>query len=273
MTQDPIYDFEAPPINEALCGIAFKPLESFATPHFGVLWTLFKDTYPRFEDRPPLNPPKLDQKASPGAPVGYLQTIDLTDLGRRVWFVSEDGSRLVQVQRDRFLHNWRKQEVDYEYPRFRSVFQEFQDSLARFKAFVDSEKLGSIEPVQYELTYVNIIDEKNGFTSLSRLGDLLPDFKWREQSTRFLPKPESIAWTTVFSLPEDLGKLRVVIQDGSYTSSGQPLVRLMLTVHGLPRKQAPSDVTEWFRVAREWIVRGFVDLTSEDVQYREWRRK
>jgi hypothetical protein len=34
-----------------------------------------------------------------------------------------------------------------------------------------------------------------------------------------------------------------------------------------------EDVDKWFAEAREWIVRGFADLTAEDAQDRLWQRR
>ncbi len=34
-----------------------------------------------------------------------------------------------------------------------------------------------------------------------------------------------------------------------------------------------ASVKEWFALSREWIVRGFSDLTNSDVQSKVWIRK
>jgi hypothetical protein len=48
---------------------------------------------------------------------------------------------------------------------------------------------------------------------------------------------------------------------------------LDLTVRGIGRDKSPGGMTDWFDLAREWIVRGFTDLTGEDVQKNIWRKK
>ena len=103
---DSIVDFKNPPITEAVCGIAFRRIERFLAPHVGLLWALFRDDYPRVEEKSPLTPPK---QAIDGD-----ENVSLAEIiGRpRIWFVREDETRLIQVQQDRFLHNWKKVKAD-----------------------------------------------------------------------------------------------------------------------------------------------------------------
>jgi uncharacterized protein (TIGR04255 family) len=266
MSSDSIYDFKNPPITEAVCGIAFRRLERFLAPHMGLLWALFRKDYPRVEEKSPLTPPKqaIHEDESDSL-VGII--------GRpRIWFVREDETRLIQVQQDRFLHNWKKVKTDDEYPRYGQLIEEFPAALDRFRNFVETEGLGNLEPIQYELTYVNVISEGEGFECLGRIGELLPDFRWRREGNRFLSKPDGINWTSFFPMAEESGRLRVTISDGRLKATNKPVIRLMLTAQGLPKDTAPEAMRAWFDLAREWIVRAFVDLTSESVQSDHWGR-
>jgi hypothetical protein len=39
------------------------------------------------------------------------------------------------------------------------------------------------------------------------------------------------------------------------------------------KDKSPEGMWTWFDLAREWIVRGFTDLTGEEVQKQIWRKK
>ena len=51
---------------------------------------------------------------------------------QRYWFLTEDGTKLVQVQADRFMFNWRQVKGDEIYPRYESLVPEFQSLLETF---------------------------------------------------------------------------------------------------------------------------------------------
>jgi hypothetical protein len=47
---------------------------------------------------------------------------------------------------------------------------------------------------------------------------------------------------------------------------------LDLTVRGIGSHRSFDDMKEWFNIARVWIVRGFTDLTTDEMQTKVWRR-
>jgi hypothetical protein len=52
----------------------------------------------------------------------------------------------------------------------------------------------------------------------------------------------------------------------------QPLLVAELTVRGIGPDRSVEGMWSWFDLAREWIVRGFADVTGPDVQQNIWRR-
>ena len=75
--------------------------------------------YPKTEELPPL-PSQIEkfgeelQQAQVSGP--RLQFMDPN--ATRFWFIGDPGTRLIQVQRDRFVINWRKVTGDEAYPRY-----------------------------------------------------------------------------------------------------------------------------------------------------------
>ena len=133
----------------------------------------------------------------------------------RAWFISEDDTRLVQVQRDRFIYNWRKIDSDSEYPRYESLIDSFQEYLETFDSFLREFNLGPVQPIQYELTYVNQIPQGETWLTFEDIGKVFPDIHWQNSSSRFLTKPQSISWSTIFELPDEVGRLYTSVKPGN----------------------------------------------------------
>lgn len=267
MTPDPLPEFDKPPVIEVVCGIMFKPLQAILAPYLGLLWDKFKTDYPRCQEVAPLAP--IIEQFGEGASVQieFSETPPLP----RVWFVRGDETGIVQVQRDRFLHNWKKVQPGDEYPRYKTVIELFRERLDAFEAFLKEHSLGSLEPRQYELTYVNHIPKGEGFTGLREIGRILPDYDWRA-GLRFLPEPESVNWRTAFALPDRTGRVHATIRSASRLTDSLPLLLLELTARGMPKDTTRDAMWSWFETAHEWIVRGFADLTGENVHKSVWKR-
>jgi hypothetical protein len=137
-----------------MSGILFKPLENFRLPHFGVLWKEIDKQYPTCQEVAPLLP-AIERYGAHEDQDQQLQ-IAFGDIPLpRIWFLDSKGTGLLQVQRDRLLHNWKKNKPTDAYPRYHVVIEKFKEQLGRFEVFVKEHALGAIEALQYEMTYVN----------------------------------------------------------------------------------------------------------------------
>lgn len=261
-------NFEHPPVVEVVCGISFKTLEKFLIPWIGELWAEFRKDFPLCQEHPPL----AQFKEHSGAPGGIEIEIPRMPPAPRVWFHNLDESHLIQVQRDRFIHNWKKPNDQAQYPRYSKIQELFRDELARFKTFIVKNELGQVEPIQYELTYVNIFPIGEGWNDLSEIGKILPDCSWRGSGQRFLPTPESHTYQTRFSLPDNGGALHVNVQRATKLTNGQDVIRMDFSVRGFPGKHSEDTMHNWFEVAHRWIVLGFTDMTSSEIQSDQWGR-
>ena len=261
-------DYDNPPVIEVVCGILFKDLEKLLAPYVGILWEKFRDDYPNVQEVSPLAPIAESFDGTKQTEYEYQISPSLP----RIWFIHKEKKGIIQIQRDRFLYNWRKVSESDAYPRYPFVMQKFKDSLSFFTQFLEQNNIGNIQPKQYELSYINHIPFGEGFNDLSDINNVFPDFIWKNNRERFLPSPEGINWRTSFLLPDKQGRLHVVIRDAVRKSDGRPIFILELTVRGgadIPY----NEMTKWFDMAREWIVRGFSDLTQEKFQKEIWRRK
>src|SRR5208283_4765348 len=100
-------DFGNPPVVETVLGVEFAPLSKWGIPHFGLFWNGIRDEYPRFEVQPPLeSAPEKFTKQDKLLPQISFQLV--SHIPVRCWFVHQSDARLLQVQNNRFIHNWRK---------------------------------------------------------------------------------------------------------------------------------------------------------------------
>ncbi len=262
-------DFDAPPIVEVVCGIQFKELTNLASPHIGLLWQQFHPEYMFCRELPPLAP--VMEQFSP-QPQPSIQLKQIPPLPR-VWFFNEDESEIVQFQPDRLLVNWKKVNSDQTYPRYAKVFELFQLQLNRLYGFVKASNLGEIEPTQYEMTYVNLIPAKQGWSNNADVGSVVPDFSWRNSEKRFLPPPETFNWNTTFVMPQETGRLHISILSAARIEDRAPVLQLTITARGISKNRSLEFTKDWFDMARTWIVKAFEDITSDNAQQKIWKKR
>jgi uncharacterized protein (TIGR04255 family) len=188
-----------------------------------------------------------------------------------VWFLNEDESALIQIQKDRFTYNWKRQKANGPYPRYQAIYPEFESWISKFGDFVKENDLGDLQFRQFELTYVNHIPMDSLDHFVARPTDTLLDHKRDAGRDRFLPEPTNFSWTTEYPLPNDTGRFYIVAQSARTITDGQPVIRLDISAKGIGQNASLSGMRSWFDVAHEWIIHGFVDVTDKRVQREVWR--
>ena len=264
---DPIFVFASPPVGEVVCGIQFDPLDGLLTAHFGQLWECYKsDGYSKATDESILAP--QIESFGPEPPATSQQIPYLP----RVWLHKDDGTAILQVQRDRFLHNWKKSSTQTKYPRYHCIKELFKQRFSTFESFLRENEVGPIQPTQYEITYVNHVVQGEGWDSIEDIGNILPVLNCHYSGGQFLPIPSNIMLQTSFDLPSTEARLHSVARVVYRKSDRKLILLLELTVRGIPADKSRDAMWDWFDTAREWIVRGFADLTHEEIQTKLWRR-
>jgi uncharacterized protein (TIGR04255 family) len=258
--------YERPPLVEVACSILFAPIEEFKSSHIGLLWQQYQPDYPACDDVAPLQP----IIESFGSHIGQIQISNIPLLPR-AWFITQDGSRIIQVQRDRFICNWRRTDKNSEYPRYSSLIRDFKSHLDTFQSFSNAAELGELLPLQYELTYVNQIPQGQVWASLADIDKIFPYAARSIQSSRLLPLTQSINWETVFDLPDKSGRLHVLVRSAQIGSKTDLFFEL--TARGIGSHSSLEGLRSWFDAAHEWIVCAFADLTDEGIQTNIWKRR
>jgi uncharacterized protein (TIGR04255 family) len=266
-------EFEKPPVVEVALSIKFKPL-ALTSVHVGVLWDRFKSQFPRIEDQPPLDlPTETERERVPAQFSGQLRLMSLPRM--RSWFVSSSGTQLIQVQHDLFAHNWRRNETDETYPRFNSVRASFAKELQTLKDFLTEQKLGEPQPVQCEVTYINHIFAGRTW---QRHDELHKVFNlWAIPRQEFLPRPDDARFLVRYVIPDEkgqfCGRLHISTQPAFAEVEGAEnlILATTLTARGRPLGDGLDGALDFLDVGHVWIVRGFADVTTKEIQD-EWRR-
>lgn len=262
-------EYANPPVREVVCGVLFESLKDLLAPHLGLLWERFREEYPDCRHVSPLAP-AIERFGQPARV--EMELSDVPPLPR-IWFVHKDGNGIIQVQQDRFLHNWRKVHPDDEYPRYETVVAMFRDRLATFLSFLSDEAIGEVTPIQYEMTYVNEIPRGAGWDNGAQIGEVFPDLSWHSGSSRFLSAPESINCRFAFQMPQQRGRLHAAVRSSERRDDGQEVLLFELTARGIADAGSLEGMWSWYDLAHEWIVQAFADMTGEAVQKNVWRRR
>ncbi len=265
-------DFRKPPLAETVLSLQFEPLAGLTTAHIGLLWERLRKQLPLVEEHPPL--PAMFEKFETPAPGQVEVTFEEKPPVPRVWFLNQAGSELVQLQADRFIHNWRKMEGLDPYPRYEPIRDTFRDEVATFEQFLRDEKLGPLAVNQCEVTYVNHIERDSVWERHGELERTLVVCA-RLGTASFLPEPEDVAMRMRFVIPDPdgnpIGRLHAVLQPAWKKSDNSPILVLNLTARGAPIGHGVDGAFSFFDLGRKWIGHGFADLTTPEMQ-RMWER-
>lgn len=265
-------DFRHPPLVETVLSLQFKPLERFSLVHVGLLWHQFRSKFPLIEEHSPL---PVARESFEAASHGQIEvSIEEGPPVPRVWFLNESETELIQIQADRFIHNWRKAgNAAIHYPRYEHVRSKFRDEVEDFQQFLSDEKLGQIVIDQCEVTYVNHIERCDVWQRHGEIQRVLRN--WTSLEDSFLPEPEDGRFHQRFVILSDsgdrVGRLHTSLTPAWTDGEDSPILVLSLTARGNPVGEGIDGAFNFLDLGRSWIVKGFADLTTTDM-HRVWGR-
>lgn len=261
--------FDAPPVTETVLGVEFAQLAKWSIPHFGLFWSRVRDEYPRCEVKAPLAQQEEKFGEEQRAMLGFrsIQFELLQQPEVRCWFHDASEHRLLQVQPDRFIHNWRKQGAPDVYPRYEKIRSIFEREWARFREFVQVEDLGPLAVHQCEVSYVNHLEQGREWNSLTELPEMVTFWKGCASTH---PAPESVQ--AVASFVRDSTRLRIQLQHAIRSTDLKEIIVFTLSARGRPQSTEPSAIVRWMDEARSWIVKSFDELTTPKM-HQIWKRR
>lgn len=255
MTRSP--DFALPPVVEMALGIQFRPLFAVRGITLAPLRERWRDEYPGIEEQPPLAP-GIEGGLAPGLglAIGFGPAPSV-----RHWFVSDDGSNLIQVQNDRFIVNWRQGNSAAEYPRYDRMREVFERRVGEFAAFLEEQQMGTLDVVQAEANYINGLPVEPGEEGL--LGRLLRS--WGGTPGHHLGDPEQARIALSFAIP-DVGhppvRMHVAVEPAQ-RPDGTPVLFMSLTARGTPAGSSISETLKFLDEVHDHLTQSFIELTPE----------
>ena len=112
-------EYQNPPVTEVALSVTFSPLEKWKSAHSGLYWSKVLTRYPLTEVYPEL-PHQIENFDDVQPPTVSIQFEMFNPDNQRYLFLTEPSTRVIQVQRDRFVTNWRQIDGDEPYPRYRA---------------------------------------------------------------------------------------------------------------------------------------------------------
>lgn len=255
---------------ETALSLQYQPLPGLSLAHVGVLWHRFRNTFPLVEEREPLGAARETFEAPSPRPEEV--TIEGKPPLPRVCFLNESKTELIQIQADRLIHKWRKTgKTSTPYPRYERIRTNFRHEVWEFQEFLTDEKLGKVAINQCEITYVNHIEPCEAWRGHGEIEGVLRTCTAQQRS--FLPEPEGGSVKQRFVIRSDsgspLGRLHVSLTPAWKEEDQSPIFVLTLTARGAPLDKGINGAFDFIDLGREWIVKGFLDLTTTEM-HRAW---
>jgi uncharacterized protein (TIGR04255 family) len=265
--------FRKPPVSEVAIGVQFQT--PVLTPvHLGLYYQAIKGRFPVVTVQPPLQPTFETFETTPTMMLPFPFPFQgMTGVSPRMWFGSEGGSSLIQLQPGRLLFNWRGGLEDNAYPHFNAVQTEFMSALDALEELIKSEGLVEFNVNQCELTYINSMLFSSTGVPLSepqkifRIWSGVQGDEWKDAI-------EDLAFTLRYKFNDEsgnpFGRLTATLSSG-IAGSGIPAFQLEMTARGRPVGDSRAGVVRFHDHAHEAIVRCFTAITTPEMHER-WER-
>ena len=259
-------DFKKPPINEVILSFQFASLEKLKGPYVGLFWKSLRSQYPDISEQPEVAPVFETFGAPEGARLIAFQAFSSPPTPR-FWLQKEGLPDLLQIQRDRIMHNWRWM-PEKVYPRYEKVRSKFEKEVQKFEDFLKAERLGKLDINQCEVTYVNLIENiPSGLDLHGSLEEISP--LWSGITSDRAPGEieNSVVQMRYFldDEGERLGRIHVVMQPAFRQSDLRPVFKVEITARGKPRGSSVAEAFDLLDIERQAVVRTFAAVTTPEM--------
>jgi uncharacterized protein (TIGR04255 family) len=263
--------FSAPPIVETALSVQFNSLVGFTAAHAGWFW---KEYVEKLGDGPPnewkeaaeaVKIPELSEKFG-AEDVWATPSIRFTPgiVSPRIQLIRGDGERMLQVQDNRFILNWRKRASAY--PSFQILLPEFRNMLSAFESFCSEAGFGTPVYNFWEVAYVDQIKKGTLWDSARNLNRIFPALTTPPVSDRHAPQSddETISADWRFSLTNRRGRLYIQLRQSRLQPSNEEIIQLTTTARG-----DVSETHSWeqgLNFGHDALRETFLAITSTEAQ-------
>lgn len=249
--------FRRPPVVEVAMSFGFLPLSGLEFAAMADLRSLWVNRYPNTQEQPFLESAPTPQQ-SIKVEFGFGMP------PRRLWLLSEQGDRVIQVQRDRLIANWRAVPGAVEpYPRYGPLRDEFLGRWQEFEKFLLSSGISqSLSPQYGEVTYVNLV-EANGAGPL----DISAVLKMNREGELWRDGVRTTAVSQSWEFPDVKTTLTMVAN----VDAGTPDAPIVLQITANTGIGESRDAVSALNLAHDFVVGTFGAVTTDAMQQR-WER-
>jgi uncharacterized protein (TIGR04255 family) len=250
-------------------GVQFTPITGFTTAHAGHYWArLEPEKWTQVREVPALEDvfEYFDENQIWRSSGPVLRTLTGPE-PNRIQFLNADGEHMLQLQRSRFVYNWRKREA--QYPSFPSLLPLFLDELENFSGYVADLQGGQLKHNQWEVVYVNQIPRGDLWNQPSEWQNVIPAAIFPDT----FQEPEALSAGWHYKIHGDRGRLHIKLSfvrvDGP---QGPEALRLEFTARGPLDEAKGHDLEAGLRLGHETIVRAFEAITTKTA-HATWQKK
>lgn len=267
--------FAKPPLEEVALAIQFQPQGTDLLTAATFAQEIAND-FPHQEDRPAQ--PRMGEEFGTAPQVPFRFEV-VTAPQQRLWFLSENRTRLVQLQHDLVAYNWRRAPegvaTDEPYPRYSKLRSEFEQHLTLLDQARQARHREPLRPDWCEVTYINHITPLES-SERPRLDQLLRGVSVPE-AAGFLPEPEDVVLNLRFRIPGEAdtprGRLNVALVSATRMADQAPIWVMTLTARVLDNEQdSLAGALKTLDIGHTWDLESFVELTS-DQMHKVWERR
>ena len=253
---------------EVALGVQFEDPLPLLVVHYGPLWESFRDRYPELQEQPPLNRvvETFGEEQRP-TPQDMINAAVFPQASVRLWFGDSHGGGLVQVQADRFVFNWRKPDLEADYPRFEWVLERFEEEYGRFMNFLAANGITPPKADLCDVTYVNHIPAGEGWDSYADLHALFPGLRVPRLSAGDAVVEEADIRLSYRMTGTDgqAGRLHFRVYPAVRNADQTPLYVVNLVARRRPAVDPAAGVRDALLDGHDWAVLGFRDVTSPEM--------
>jgi uncharacterized protein (TIGR04255 family) len=227
-----------------------------------------KGDLPKREEQP--SRPPMEERFDEAPEPFRLEVLDALP-PPRIWFLSDDDSRLLQVQHDLVAYNWRRMSDSDDYPHYGDLRSPLAEHLRITDTVAQEAGKSPLHANWCEVSYVNHVPPARGSSERLPLDELMAVVRPLGDKA-FLPAPEDNQFAARFRIGSDdrpIGRLTVSVSPGIRTSDARPIWSLNLTARVMSEAPTRQAALEALDVGHEWAVRGFSDLTTPRM-HKEW---
>lgn len=267
--------FAVPPVQEVALSLQFAKLAGYTSAHAGWFWreylikTSSRETWPNLVETQPI-PEQFEKFGEDEVSLQPGLRVFASPQPLRAQFMRGDKERIIQVQDDHFVLNWRKHTSPY--PGFDVLLVEFQRNVDQFASFISEVGFGPLQLNQWEITYVNQSPKGDLWQSTRDWSRLIPNLYIPPVPEDICPPSpnERISGDWRFNLPNQRGRIYIQIRQAQIAPSTDEFMYLTLIGRGPLKKD--QSLTECFTVGHNALLNVFLSMTSKGIQDR-WGRK